>query len=64
MKKVDNYSLQIVPIMSCRVTPFGFFTIEHHGLARVMTYNSVTRGRVATSSLASNGRSRSVDSAL
>ena len=44
---------------SLMVTPRSFFTIVHHGLISVMMMISVTRGRVAGSSLAVKGKSRS-----
>lgn len=50
--------------MSFIVTPAGFFTIVHQGENSVMIMSSPTRGRVAGSSFAVKGRSRSRASAL
>ena len=50
--------------MSPSVTPWGFLTIVHHGLISVMMMRVSTRGSVAGSSFAVNGKSRSRDSKL
>src|ERR1700728_3816469 len=57
-------SFQIAVHRSLIVTPRSFLTIVHHGLISVIIMSSETRGRVAGSSLAVNGRSLSRASGL